>query len=202
MIMSMLSINKILLMCIIVLGLAACTGLPTTSSNNVPTVPTIISNDYKAAATAFKAKKYNRAIALFTAIVKQYPQSTLSHTNLGLLYLQQNKLKLAYKHFSESLKLTPANPVAHNHIGLIYRQQGEFDEALLSYKLAIKFKANYANAHLNLAILYDIYLHDIVMALQHYHHYQGLNKKPDKLVTKWIIDNERRLPAEQNGENQ
>ena len=200
--MSMLTINKTLLIIILALGLGACTGMPVTSSDTVPTVPPQISNNYKTGVSAFKAKQYKKAIKIFTAIIKEYPQSTLAHTNLGLLYLQQNNLKLADRHFSASLKLTPANPVAHNHKGIIYRQLGEFDKALASYKLATRYKPNYANAHLNLAILYDIYLHNISLALQHYHQYQLLTKGSDKLVAKWIIDNERRLTAMSNGESQ
>ena len=200
--MSMLTINKTLLIIIIALGLGACTGMPVTSSATVPTVPPQISKDYKSGVNAFKARQYKKAIKIFTAIVKEYPQSTLSHTNLGLIYLEQNNLKLADNHFSASLKLTPANPVAHNHMGIIYRQRGEFDNALASYKLAIRFKPEYANAHLNLAILYDIYLYDISLALHHYHQYQRLTKDSDKLVAKWIIDSERRLTAMSNGESQ
>jgi len=162
-------------------------------------LPPQISNDYQSGVTAFKAKKYRQAIKIFTAIIKQYPQSTLSHTNLGLIYLHQNKLKLADGHFSTSLELTPANPIADNHKGIIYRQQGEFDQALASYKLAIRIKPDYANAHLNLAILYDIYFQDVSLALQHYRHYQLLTKNTDKLVAKWIIDNERRLTAMSSG---
>ena len=197
--MSMSSINRLLLIALIALDLVACTGMPVVSSVTVPTVPPQISKDYQSGVTAFKAKKYRQAIKIFTAIIKQYPQSTLSHTNLGLIYLHQNKLKLADGHFSTSLELTPANPIAHNHKGIIYRQQGEFDKALASYKLAIRYKPDYANAHLNLAILYDIYRQDVSLALQHYRHYQLLTKNTDKLVAKWIIDNERRLTAMSSG---
>ena len=198
--MSMLYIKRLLLIAIVALDLVACTGMPAVSSVSVPTVPPQISKDYQSGVTAFKAKKYKHAIKQFSSIIKQYPQSTLAHTNLGLIYLHQNNLKLADSHFSTSLELTPANPIAHNHKGIIYRQQGEFDKALTSYQLAIRYKPDYANAHLNLAILYDIYLQDVSLALQHYRHYQLLTKDSDKLVAKWIIDNERRLTAMSSGE--
>ena len=195
-------INKTLLVIIISIGLGACTGMPTNPSVALPAVPPQISKEYRSAVAAFKTKKYTLAIKKFNAVLKKYPQSTLAHTNLGLIYLQKNNPKLAEKHFSESLKLTPANPVAHNHMGIIYRQQGQFDNALRSYKLAINYKPDYANAHLNIAILYDLYLHNISLALQHYHQYQTLTSNTDKLVAKWIIDNERRQTAMSNGQSQ
>ncbi|MCW8855244.1 MAG: tetratricopeptide repeat protein [Gammaproteobacteria bacterium] len=201
--MSMSYINKTLLIIIITIGLGACTtSMPNTSPVMTPTVPPQITKEYKSAVAAFNTKKYKLAIKNFFSILKKHPQSTLAHTNLGLIYLQQNNHKLAEKHFSESLKLTPANPIAHNHMGIIYRQQGQFNNALKSYKLAISFKPDYANAHLNLAILYDLYLHNISLALQHYHHYQALTSNTDKLVAKWIIDNERRQTAMSNGQSQ
>ena len=175
--------------------------MSTTTTARLPSVPPQITDEYKLGVSAFTKKDYKQAITIFNSIIGKYPESTLSHTNLGLIYLIQDKPDLAEKHFKESLKLTSANPIALNHMGIIYRNNGEFEKALSSYKLAIQYKPDYANAHLNIAILYDIYLHNIALALQHYHRYQSLTKNTDKLVAKWIIDNERRLTA-LNGETQ
>ena len=61
-----------------------------------------------------------------------------------------------------------------------------------SYKKAIDINSNYANAHLNLGILYDLYFYDFPNAIKHYNNYQALTKNTNKQVEKWIIDLERR----------
>jgi len=47
--------------------------------------------------------------------------------------------------------------------------------------------------------LYDLYLHQSERALAHYREYQILSGSADKLVSKWIIDLERRVKAGKRG---
>ena len=51
----------------------------------------------------------------------------------------------------------------------------------------------YAGAYLNLGILFDIYLQDLVKALQEYEKYQSLTQQEDSQVAGWIVDIQRRI---------
>ena len=69
----------------------------------------------------------------------------------------------------------------------------EIGEARKAYDAALSIDANYAYAHLNIAILYDLYLHDGNKALQHYQRYQALSPTEDTQVVKWIVDLQQRM---------
>ena len=60
---------------------------------------------------------------------------------------------------------------------------------------AISHNSDYANAHLNIAVLFDIYLYDLDRAMQHYKMYQSLTNASDELVGKWVVDLERQISA-------
>ncbi|TNF35859.1 MAG: tetratricopeptide repeat protein [Gammaproteobacteria bacterium] len=81
----------------------------------------------------------------------------------------------------------------------MHREKGEFNESRTMYQNAIKLKSDYAIAHLNLGILYDLYLHDLQQALEQYQNYQKMTNNNDKLVDKWIIDLEQRIKSENRG---
>ena len=55
---------------------------------------------------------------------------------------------------------------------------------------------NYAYAHLNIAILYDLYVSEPERALSHYQRYRELEPKEAATVTKWIADLQQRGRAD------
>ena len=89
-----------------------------------------------------------------------------------------------------------ADAVAYNHLGILQRRKGQFEEALMAYQRAIEIDVKYARAHLNLGILFDLYLQDLEKALAQYRVYQTLTDEQDKQVAGWIVDIERRLKSD------
>jgi tetratricopeptide (TPR) repeat protein len=89
-----------------------------------------------------------------------------------------------------------------NRQGIQFRQQGKFVEAEQAYQQAVAKDDRYANAWLNLGILYDLYRPDADKALQAYQKFQALQSTPDKEVAAWIkalpISKKPGLPAQQN----
>ncbi len=73
-----------------------------------------------------------------------------------------------------------------NQQGIAYRQQGKFVEAEQAYQQALAIDDQYANAWLNLGILYDLYRPDAIKARQAYEKFQKLQATPDKDVAAWI----------------
>jgi len=67
-------------------------------------------------------------------------------------------------------------------------QEGKFDDARRQYRKALDADPDYALAHLNIAILYDLYLQEPKEALPHYQAYQQLLPAEDGVVAKWIIE--------------
>lgn len=83
--------------------------------------------------------------------------------------------------------------LAEQQHGIELRRQGKFQEALAAYRQALMLQPDYALAHLNLAILLDLYLAQPEEALSHYRRFQELSPTPDEQVAAWITELERRL---------
>ena len=135
------------------------------------------------------------AIDIFEQVIKTGLDDKEVYTNLGLQYLRSGDIDAAEKSFDTSLMHNPGDYVALNNMGVIKRKQGDFLGAEKLYQQAIDKNAEYGNAHHNIAILYDLYTHDLDKALQHYLKYQEINKNSDDLVGKWIVDLERRIAS-------
>lgn len=147
------------------------------------------------AIAAAKEGNTGRAIELLKVVIQENPNYAVAYTDLGLQYLQLNKLDEAESAFEKSISLDSGDFVAYNHRGVILRRKGDFSAAKNMYQLALKNNPGYANAHLNIAVLYDIYLYDLDNAMSHYKKYQSLTDSSDELVGKWIIDLERRIAS-------
>ncbi|MCW8923512.1 MAG: tetratricopeptide repeat protein, partial [Gammaproteobacteria bacterium] len=134
---------------------------------------------------------------LFEKTTRTRPGFVDAYINLGLQYMQKKELDKADQAFSKAIKLDVTNHIAYNHRGIIMRMRGDFTAAKEMYQLALKYDPNNVNVHLNVAILYDIYLYEPDLALYYYKQYQLLTGESDKLVGKWIVDLERRVTAKQ-----
>ena len=150
---------------------------------------------YQAALDDLKNKKAKSAITQLEALSESTPDLEYLFTNIGLAYLKIEDFKRAEAAFQRAISQNIRDSVAYNHLGVIRRIQGEFVEARQAYEKAISIDDNYAQAHLNLGILFDIYLQDLKLALKQYQKYQSLTDSPDKIVASWIIDIERRLKS-------
>jgi tetratricopeptide (TPR) repeat protein len=142
-----------------------------------------------------KAGRDQEAIDLFRQMSKDNPDIAIVYTNLGLLYLKKGNMEAAQKALEQSISLDPGDALALNHLGVALREQGKFQESQTAYLRAIKLDEYYADAHLNLGILYDLYLQQLPRALQQYQRYQELTGGKDQTVAKWIVDLQRRAGA-------
>lgn len=150
---------------------------------------------FKQALWLARSNKTDEAIEQFQQLVSVDPSYRNAYTNLGLLLLQKQNPDLAKKALLNAIDQDKRDSIAYNNLAIIERQQGSFKQALEYYKKALDVNPDYANAHLNLGILMDIYLQDLPQALRHYKSYQGLTENADKNVGKWVIDIQRRIDA-------
>ncbi|WP_414429907.1 tetratricopeptide repeat protein [Alcanivorax sp. IL3] len=164
--------------------------------------------EYARALQARMADKDKQALVMFRSLGERFPQLSGPQLNVGLIYMEQEDYAKAQQAFEQSLAINDANPYAHNGLGLALREQGQFDDARIHYERALVLDPKYARAHFNLAVLAELYLQDLHLALEHFKAYQNLQKLPDENVANWIVDLQRRAPdapsqpvADQNAGN-
>ena len=185
--------------------ITACGSNPVkTTSNNqkIEKIEVVVKQDYKISASvkqqyeyaieAMQAEDFMQAISLFEKITQKEPRASGPWVNMAIAYRKLDKLNEADKAAEKAVSLNPKNPYALNQAGIIKREIGEFEASQDLYKRALAEYPNYANAHLNLAILCDLYLQKIVCAKSHYLAYQEINKKDDKKIAAWVNDLSRR----------
>ncbi len=89
-------------------------------------------------------------------------------------------------------EVNPASPVAGNELGIALRKLGKFSEAETAYQRTISAEPNFAPAHLNLGVLYDLYLAEPQKALEEYERYLELTGE-NKQVAGWVLELRKRV---------
>lgn len=141
---------------------------------------------YKKAMTALYNNKLSQAQRIFNEFVRNQPNLAGGYSNLALIHFKKKEFDKSLKQVNKALSLNPKQAQALNLRAQIYVIKGEIHKAKDDYLLAVKYKPNYANAQYNLALLYDVYLQEIKLAIQHYKIYMSLLKKPDEATKEWI----------------
>ena len=147
---------------------------------------------YDQALAHLRAGRDKEAEQALLALTLRAPELSGPHANLGVVYHRSGRTKEAIEALNRAIALNPRRAVYYNELGIINRQEGKFDDARRAYRKALDTDPDYALAHLNIAILYDLYLQEPKQALPHYQRYQQLLPAEDKTVTKWIIELQRR----------
>ncbi|MCY7315663.1 MAG: tetratricopeptide repeat protein, partial [Rubrivivax sp.] len=95
----------------------------------------------------------------------------------------------------EALARSPGSAVLLNQLGIAQRQQGRFDKAREAYEAAIAINAIAPAPHLNLAILYDLYLGDKDKAQALYQRCLELSPSDATQLNRWLAELKGRKPA-------
>jgi tetratricopeptide (TPR) repeat protein len=94
--------------------------------------------------------------------------------------------------FKSVLARNPANAVAGNELGITERRLGKFTDAEAAYLHAIEAEPDYASAHLNLGVLYDLYLGEPQKALEQFERYVAIAGE-NKQVAGWLAELKKRV---------
>jgi tetratricopeptide (TPR) repeat protein len=105
-----------------------------------------------------------------------------------------SRLPEAESAFKTALELKPADAVAGNELGIVERKLGKFAEAEAAYQRTIAAEPNYAPAHLNLGVLYDLYLAEPQKALGEFERYIEIAGE-NKQVAGWVVELRKRVGA-------
>lgn len=176
---------------------AAVELLPNPYLQGRPTVDAVARNRYRQALDELAAENWSQAEFELLWLTENYPQLSGPHLNLAILYQATEQFDKAATAFQQAINANSSNVDAYNQYGIFLRRQGQFTAAEQQYLQSLKVWPDYPQGHLNLGILYDLYMGKFAPALQHYQRYQALSEQPDQQVNGWIIDTERRLKKQQ-----
>lgn len=155
----------------------------------IPTPPLTLSpldqSRYQQALAALRNGQPQNARETLEKLSRQYDAHLGLKINLATLYYQVNDIERARRLCGEALAIDPGRAHIHNLSGLIAVASKHFTKAEGDYLQALKLDENYANAHYNLALLYDIYYQDIPAAYRHYSRYLALEPE-DKATQDWL----------------
>lgn len=86
----------------------------------------------------------------FRTLIARNPTDHVSHTALGVRYLEDGNVAQAIAQLEEAVRLNPRFASAHNSLGTALLMRGRTQEALTHYARAIELEPNNAGAHNNL----------------------------------------------------
>lgn len=158
-------------------------------------IPAAVQAQFDSAIAAQNAQQWPAAEQGYKQLLEKNPQLSGPALNLALIYAQTERPQLADEFFQRALQINPNNNVAANQYGVWLRSQGRFDDAERIYLQTLAGHPDSADTHLNLAILYDLYLRKLPQALEHYQRYLELNNDEKSPVHGWVADLQRRMQS-------
>lgn len=132
----------------------------------------------------------------FRAMTKEFPELSGPWVKLAALAEKREKPEKAREYYVQALEVNPANVNAYLEQAMFERRQGEFSKARDAYLAALELWKDFPEAHLNLAILYDLYMNLPEEAQPHYEAYDFLTGSSDTRVADWLIEIRRRTGIE------
>lgn len=162
------------------------------STHREASVPRAAQVSFNRGLTALKQQNWQAAEADFNSVMVEFPDLPGPRVNLAIVYRHTGRAKQAEELLSAAVSRWPDFAPGQLQYGLLLTEQGRFAEADAAYERALKADPGYAAAYYNRAVLNELYLQDLPVALQHYEKYQQLQKSPDPMVGRWIDDLQRR----------
>jgi tetratricopeptide (TPR) repeat protein len=97
------------------------------------------------------ARKYDAAIEVLRDNLRVQGATSRIYTELGLIYLAQNRNDLAEHVLDKALELDAKDPAAHNAVALLFLRQGKAQEAFNRFDQATSLDPEYVDARFNKA---------------------------------------------------
>ncbi len=141
---------------------------------------------YKKALTALYDDDLDKAETILIQLIDSNPDFAGPQANLALVYYKKGAYKKAKNEIKKTLELNPDLPEALNLSGMLEIEDGNIQQARELYLKALVLNDEYANAHHNIALLYDIYFQDIEKAIYHYQRYLELTKTGGRETQDWL----------------
>ncbi|MBE0500580.1 MAG: tetratricopeptide repeat protein [Desulfuromonadales bacterium] len=151
-----------------------------------------IRSDFTSAVDLIEQARHDEAIVLLERVIARLSGLTAPHVNIALAYEQKAETEKAEKHLKTALELIPGHPVASNVYGLLLRKNGRFTQARDIFEASLQHFPEYLPVRKNLGILCELYLGDMVGALQQFEIYNEAAPE-DEQVMIWIASLRQRI---------
>lgn len=177
----------------LVLIMAGCATSPVPSAKEQATLSASENTLYQEALTSMKAGDMDRASASFKKLTQSQPNFIGAWINLASSYYNSKKFVEANSALTKAKSLNPNLAEVYNLAGLLDIEKGEYQAAEKNYLAALALNKDYANAHYNLALVYDIFYQDTTEAILHYEQYLALSGNSDKSTLSWVTELKAKL---------
>ena len=176
-------IGVVAMICLLFSG---CSSTPT-KSQQAAASPAVEAG-FTQALEYMQAGNWTGATDILEDLVAQNEQLGGAWLNLGIARSKLGDADNAITALEQAVKLDPGNAISHNQLGIVYRQTGDLARAEQHYEKSLSADSRFADAHWNLAMLYELYLHEPVQALHHYEEYRQLTGSDDQRLSISITD--------------
>ncbi|MFC1594215.1 tetratricopeptide repeat protein [Candidatus Omnitrophota bacterium] len=102
--------------------------------------------------TVVRNADWKNDTTLWKATIAVSPMSPRAHSNMGVAYFHDGKLKQAIKELEKAIELHPNYYAAYNNLGALYKKIGRTDLALPLFQMATQKGATRAEAYYNLGV--------------------------------------------------
>jgi tetratricopeptide (TPR) repeat protein len=160
----------------------------TASSAAVESVPPKVRAEFDRAIADMRAGRDAQGQPRLEALAAANPGLGGLQANLGLIHERAGRYEDAEKALKAAVRINPGQPAYYNLLGVFYRGRGDFGQARKAYETALARNPDFSPAHLNLAILFDIYLWEPEKAKVHYERYAQLAPESTGQVTRWLAE--------------
>jgi tetratricopeptide (TPR) repeat protein len=152
---------------------------------------------------AVKSKDYDTAEKSLNDIIAVNKKISGPWVMLSDIALEQNDPEKAEQYLSRAIAINKHNVNAYLRLAKVKRILGQFKQAQQTYYDALSLWPDFPEAHLNLGLLYDIYMNETVKAQKHVEAYQFLTHGSNEQVAAWLeeIQNRTGVPADLNAQH-
>ena len=134
---------------------------------------------------ALAADDEKTAVQKLKVIAEKDPSLAGPLVMLGDISMTNERYAEAADYYQKALTINDVNVNAWLGLGEAQRRQGEFIAAQNTYAKALQQWSDFPEAHLNLGVLYDLYLNIPQQAQAHYEAYLFLTNKKTHAATDW-----------------
>lgn len=140
---------------------------------------------YVKARRAFNAGNLDQADELLLTLTKEHPDLSGPKVLRGDVARERGDLAEAVEHYVAAIEINAINFNAWLRLAKAQRMRGHFSHAQNSYAKALALWPDGPELHLNLGVLYDLYLNQPLQAQAHMEAYQLLNGGNSR-VAAWL----------------
>lgn len=141
---------------------------------------------YIQARRAFQKGDYVQAEEMLAALMAEAPDLSGPTVMRGDIALATDNLPQAVEFYMAAIRTNPINFNAYLRLAKAQRMRGHFIHAQNTYARALQRWPDGAELHLNLGVLYDIYLNKPLQAQAHMEAYQLLRGDNSGEVVAWL----------------